>query len=499
MILYIDNHEFLYEMECLCRVFFPAYKINVLKSSIDDRFINEDIKVYTGMTDFSDYVEFNICVDYYGEIVTKSFKIEKNILDFNKNCELCLAKELFYILCDITGIRPDWGILTGVRPVKLARRVLSEHKNEDEAKNHFINEFLVTKEKTDFVFDVMKTEKDKILSLSQKDSFSLYIAIPFCPSRCSYCSFVSQSIEKAHKILPAYFELLLKEIQYTADIAKELNLRLETVYIGGGTPTTLNCDQLKTLITTVNSCFDTSTLREFTIEAGRPDTITYEKLLAIKNNINESVLRISINPQTMNDEILENIGRRHTSEQTRKAFLLAKEVGITNINADLIVGLPEDTFQSFKASLDEILTYSIPSITIHTLSIKKSAQLTQGDFEKYLKNCDEAKKMLNYAYETLKSYGYIPYYSYRQSRMVGNLENTGFSKPGFEGFYNAYIMDETHTILACGASAVSKLQQYNSNYLQRIFNFKFPYEYISRFDEIIDRKKGVKLFYDEYF
>ena len=266
--------------------------------------------------------------------------------------------------------------------------------------------------------------------------------------------------------------------------------------MGGGTPTTLSAEQMQRVLTAVNNNFDLSECREFTIEAGRPDTITEEKLNVIKAC---GVDRISINPQTLNDDVLRIIGRRHTAQDTIDTFLLARRCGFTHINMDLIAGLPSETAESFIDTLDRITQLDPESITIHTLAMKRSSTLTQDGKTLNKEEAEAVAQMLSYANKKLHACGYIPYYLYRQSRMTGNMENTGWSKPGREGIYNVFVMDETHTVLACGAGAVTKLKENKNNTLERIFNFKYPYEYIDRFNEITERKKRIGTFYAEHY
>ena len=267
---------------------------------------------------------------------------------------------------------------------------------------------------------------------------------------------------------------------------------METVYFGGGTPTTLSAEQLQELIGTVRGSFDLSTVREFTVEAGRPDTITREKLLALREC---GVDRISINPQTMNDEVLERIGRRHSAKQTEEAFWLARECGFGNINMDTIAGLPGESAESFRRTMQILTDWNPESITVHTLALKRSSNFNQNEDPRQLDGA-AAEEMVEYSQKILPQKGYAPYYLYRQSRMLANLENVGWSKPGFENLYNVFIMEETHTILACGAGAVTKYRQPGGERIERIFNFKYPYEYNTRFAEILQRKKGVKEFYE---
>ncbi len=280
-----------------------------------------------------------------------------------------------------------------------------------------------------------------------------------------------------------------------AQKVKENNLKLMTVYIGGGTPTTLTAEQLGLVMQTIAYNFDLSNILEYTVEAGRPDTITKEKLLAIKNG---GATRISINPQTMNDKVLNIIGRKHTALQAVESFNLARECGFNNINMDLIAGLLGDDFESFCSTVDKVISLNPESVTVHSLSMKRASNLTTSGNLPEIEMGKIASNMVDYAYNTLSEKGIFPYYMYRQSKTVGNLENVGYAKAGFECLYNVYIMDETHTILACGASAVTKMRQPGGDFIDRIFNFKYPYEYINRFDELMERKNGIDEFYNQY-
>lgn len=479
MNLYVKNHNFHFELENLTRLFFPNEKITVIRdfSEIQPPYI---------YTEVSDKITISVNIGSFN----KSETAVKKLTDDDN--ELVSAQLLYKLLCDFTGLTQPWGILTGVRPVKLLRR-LAEESNEEQAVKKFLNDFFVSNEKTALSRETEHNER-KILELSRPESFSLYVGIPFCPSRCSYCSFVMASIERAEKLIEPYTKLLCEEIKRTAEIANKLGLRLETVYFGGGTPTTLSAEQLDTVLRTVNKSFDMSTCREFTVEAGRPDTIDSAKLFALKEN---KVDRISINPQTTNDEVLKTIGRKHTAQQFFDAFELARKCGFDNINTDLIAGLPTDTPESFKNSLDSIVKLNAECITVHTLCMKRASRLTTEGVTLDLQQARDAREMLAYTQNILGQNEYIPYYMYRQSRMVGNLENVGWSKKGFESLYNVYVMDETHTILACGSGGVTKLKRNNPDYLERIFNFKYPYEYIDRFDELIQRKSGIMQFYGQ--
>ena len=486
MKLFLYGHSFHYEMENLCRLFFHRQKIEVL----------EDCRDFDGPDAALTLVEpdgagLRLLVRtrvgrYEGEAEDAVPASEKP-----QEIERRLAVLLFRQLEAACGVRPRWGILTGVRPVKLLRS-LTERFGEEEAARVFREDYLVTEEKLRLSLTTMHNE-GVLLSRSRPESCSLYVSIPFCPTRCAYCSFVSSTVEKTVRLSPRYVELLCEELRKTAQVVRDCGLRVESVYFGGGTPTAISAEQLSVLLGTVNREFDLSHSRELTVEAGRPDTVTREKLEALRQG---GTTRISINPQTLSDEVLRRIGRRHTTQQTLDAFRLARDCGMDNINMDLIAGLPGDTVEGFRATLDGVLALAPESVTVHTLSLKRSAQIFQdgaGEPE-----AETAAAMLDYAQRRLTQEGYQPYYLYRQSRMVGNLENIGWCKPGCESPYNVYIMDETHTILACGAGAATKVKRPGADDLERIFNFKFPYEYIDRFQEVLERKNRVKHCYDQF-
>ncbi|MCC8072923.1 MAG: coproporphyrinogen dehydrogenase HemZ [Clostridiales bacterium] len=475
MILKIVNHSFSYEMKKICTLFFPNEKIEESGKS--------DIIVITEKS------ENKLIVDAL--VYDRRLKRE-NSAEQGSDVAIAMSVLLYDVLSKLLNFRPPWGILFGVRPAKLMHRIANEI-GEEKAKDYFINTYKTTKEKANLASSVMHNE-NKIISLSKEDSFSLYISIPFCPTRCSYCSFVSHSIEKTKKLIEPYVDLLCKELESIGEIAKELSLNLETIYFGGGTPTTLSAVQLANIIKTIEKNFDLSNLREYTVEAGRPDTITVEKLNALKTG---GITRISINPQTFNDNVLNAIGRRHTSEQTINAFEIARDCGFDNINMDLIAGLPLDTLESFKNSLDKAIMLSAESVTVHTLALKSASYIVTRDETFNVSEKVLALDMVNYSGEALKANGYYPYYMYRQSKSVGNLENVGWCKDGFDCLYNVFMMDETHSVFAAGAGAVTRLKNQNTGYIERIYNYKYPYEYIDNFNEILHRKKRILNFYYE--
>ncbi|MBQ7121613.1 MAG: coproporphyrinogen dehydrogenase HemZ [Clostridia bacterium] len=486
MILRIFGHDFHYECESLCRVYFPNEKINIVYG--DD---GEDEKtVATHCIEQGGGRLIRVEADINGEKRTLEAAVTASDEEMRDKCELKTAQLIFEALSDITGYTPPWGVQTGVRPSKLVLRLLEEMSRE-EAWEYFTKELLVSEEKAQLAFTVAEAEQ-KIIDLSQDKSFSLYVSIPFCPSRCSYCSFVSHSIGNANakRILPEYLDKLAEELEITGEIASELGLRLESVYFGGGTPGVLEAPQMDRLLGTIEKSFDLSTVREYTVEVGRPDTVTPEKLRILRLH---NVGRISINPQTFNQNTLELIGRNHSVEQSVKAYQLAKAYGFDSINMDLIAGLPDESFEDFRSSLDTAISLAPENITVHTLALKRSSNLNAAGTEVHGGNT--AKKMLEYASSRLSSSGYAPYYMYRQSKCVGNLENVGWCKEGHECLYNVFMMEECHTVLAVGAGAVIKLCEPGTHNVERIFNYKYPYEYISGFDKISERKNGIKSFY----
>lgn len=490
MHLYLRGNDFHFELENVCRLFLPLEKVITHHEETPQEIEGLVVECTQKNTDATMHLECRVRLDGFDECTEST--IEANTQDAQDACELELCTLLYHSLVKMLGFTQGWGLITGVRPVKLLRR-LTREMGADAALAYFRDKLLVSDEKRELCRTTLARE-DTLLALSDPKSFSLYISIPFCPTRCDYCSFVSQTVVQAKKLIPDYVEQLCKEIAYTGALTRRLGLRLETVYFGGGTPTTLSAEQLTALFKAVESSFDLSTVREYTVEAGRPDTVTPEKMAAIRA---AGVGRVSINPQTLQPAVLAGIGRKHTVEQFYDAFDMARKAGFENINTDLIAGLPGDTYDGFADTMDKILALAPESITVHTLSMKRASNIMlqhRPDFGVE----DDAVRMVRLSAQQLPAHGYAPYYLYRQSRTVGNQENVGWSKPGCEGLYNVYIMDETHTILGCGAGAVSKLKQPGTDYLERIFNYKFPYEYNTGLDEMLKRKDGLPAFYEKY-
>lgn len=399
-----------------------------------------------------------------------------------------IKREIFHKLSTSTGLRPEWGILTGIRPVKLCGELIDAH-GLDEARRVLKNEYLIDDSKIDMI---VKMYDYQIASFgkAKENSVGMYIGIPFCPTRCLYCSFISSQAE--NEKLEAYIDTLIEEI-------KEIGLRLdnsefhiESLYIGGGTPTTLNENQLNRLLNAINKYLDIHGIKEYTIEAGRPDTINLEKLKIIKAHGCE---RISINPQSMKPETLVTIGRSHTPLEIEKAFELAHSLDFNSINADLIAGLPGEELSDFDASLDKIIGLGADNITIHSLAVKRASRLKDEDPVFHYKQSSITNSMTAKGFETLCNRGFEPYYLYRQKHMAGAGENIGYCKPEKAGLYNIRIMDEHQSILALGAGAISKRFYLEENRLERIPNVSNVGHYINRLDEMIERKD--KMFFNQ--
>lgn len=380
----------------------------------------------------------------------------------------------------IRNISLPWGVMSGIRPAKSVRKFREEGRSDAEIRRLLAGIYEVSEEKIDLAMEVSKNEEE-ILKRIEDNSVSIYIGIPFCPSRCLYCSFVSTDIRYSGKYMEDFVNCLILEIKKTGEILNSLGMFVQNIYIGGGTPTTLSAEQLTRLLYTVNKHLITKPVDEFTLEAGRPDTITREKLDAA---VSGGVTRISINPQTMNTETLIKIGRKHTPKEIEKSFYMARELGFSNINMDLIAGLPDETPEMFKYSLEKVIGFAPENITVHSMCVKRAADLKRSEVE--LAEEWYIQKMLSYTQMRMKETDRIPYYMYRQKNISGNSENVGYAKRGTESFYNVNIMEEAQTIIALGGGGATKLVFDND--IKRIFNFKDPYEYIKRFDEILKRK-----------
>ncbi len=395
----------------------------------------------------------------------------------------CLRQSYFDAALPHLSEYPAWGALAGVRPTKISTRHLQEGGTEESAYRLLQEEYYVTEERRRLAIACSKASL-RALEQSGSHDISLYIGIPFCPTRCTYCSFVSRTVGKKKELLEQYLDCLLQEIAATGRLLKTSGKAVRTVYIGGGTPTTLSASQLKRLMESVRTHIDLSRCMEYTVEAGRPDTLTGEKLQVIKDG---GARRISINPQTMMDAVLAACGRPHTAQDVRDIYKEAQKFGFA-INMDLIAGLPGDSYEGFCASLDELIAMAPANITVHTLALKKGADLFEN--RQCLPSRQEVSRMLDYSREQLTAAGYSPYYLYRQKYMAGNYENIGWSRENQDCLYNIYMMEELHPIVSLGGGGMSKVNL-PRNRLERFHNPKFPEQYVAQFDKVLSQKEAL--------
>ncbi len=393
-------------------------------------------------------------------------------------------KQLIYkVLSKDTGKELPWGTLTGIRPTKIPMTLLEEGKEEGQILDYLQETYLVSREKGDLAIEIAKREKELLSTLHYEDGYSLYIGIPFCPTTCLYCSFTSYPIVSWKKRMDEYLTALEKEIDFTAEIYKDKIL--DTVYIGGGTPTTLEAEELDRLISRLKEKLDFSHVKEFTVEAGRADSITKEKLEVLKK---WGVSRISVNPQTMHDKTLKVIGRQHTVQQAKEAYLLAREVGFDNINMDLILGLPGEGEEEVTETIEEVKKLAPDSLTVHSLAIKRGSRLYQWIEEHGITALNNTDKTMEIAAKGAKALDMVPYYLYRQKNMSGNFENVGYAKEYKFGIYNILIMEEKQTIVALGAGSITK-RVYGDGRIERCDNVKDVALYIEKIEEMIERKR----------
>ncbi len=391
-----------------------------------------------------------------------------------------LQRAFYLAAVDCLGTEPPWGMLSGVRPVKLPTKAMEEGATPRQAEAELRDRYRVSTDRRRLAMDCAQASFSLKQSLKENE-ISLYVGIPFCPTRCAYCSFISSS-GSANKLIPDYLECLLQEIDAAGEATLAAGKTIRSVYIGGGTPTTLEADQLRTLLERINQAFQLKPGTEFTVEAGRPDTITQEKLEAIREG---GGTRISVNPQTMSDKVLETIGRSHRAGDIRQAYDLARQTQVGEINMDLIAGLPADTVEGFQDTLNQVIAMDPENITVHTLALKKGARLRQEEI--VLPTGEEVAQMLDYAWDRLREAGYLPYYLYRQKFTSGSFENVGWCKPGTLNVYNICMMEELHTVLSLGAGGVTKT--IGGGTVRRMANPKYPQEYIRDIDRVLQDKK----------
>lgn len=466
----LEGHSFEYEVQSITQIFFP-----------NEKFIKVKEVTTTGLTVVS-VVNKNLCTSsIFEDGVCKSE--EKIAIDGTSEIKYLIKKSTFIALKKITNQKTPWGMLTGIRPSKIIHELWSKGFSNTEVSQYMIEVNEVSKEKTDLCIQVAEVEKNIIKDCTD-DIISIYIGIPFCPSICLYCSFASSHIKKFEGLVDDYLNALIKEMKYIKSLCA--NKKINTVYVGGGTPTSLNELQLEKLLQNIKECFNLNEVLEYTVEAGRPDSLNEKKLKLLKKY---GVSRISINPQTMNDDSLRLIGRNHNVKEFIESFEIARRTGHNNINIDLIVGLPNEEVKDVTYTLNKIKELNAESITVHTLAIKRASRLKETLEEYNFSKFNTIEKMLQEVSSFAKENNLYPYYMYRQKNMVGNFENVGYCKKGKECIYNIKIMEEKQTIVAIGAGAITKRVILKTNKIDRIFNVKDVLEYIKRIDEMIERKR----------
>lgn len=478
LVVKLNQPQFEYDIHSIVKAFYPEQAVKVFVDGEKDLVSDEDMPEL-----FVEFRETSLKINLKSRDVSGSSEVELSRPEDRPTVKNDLKQLLYRLLSKHTGKELPWGTLTGIRPTKIAMQMLEEGKSGEEIIEYMKDVYLCSDEKARLSLDIAEREARILKDINYEKGYSLYIGIPFCPTTCLYCSFTSYPIFSFRKKVDAYLDAVEKEIEFVKEACRDKIL--DTVYIGGGTPTTLEPDELRRLLSAVRAAFDFSTVKEFTVEAGRADSITRDKLKVLKEF---GVTRISVNPQTMNQQTLDMIGRRHTVEQVRETFRIAREEGFTNINMDLILGLPGETKEHVSYTIEEVEKMAPDSLTVHSLAIKRASKMCEW-IEKNgietLKNTDETMQI---AAEGAARLGMNPYYLYRQKNMSGNFENVGYATEGNYGIYNILIMEEKQTIMALGAGTVSK-RVYPDGRIERCDNVKDVDLYIEKIDEMIDRKR----------
>ena len=472
-----NQKEFEYDAYTLLKAFFPKEEVQMFY--VQEEEVPADLE-YLISIEYGEQVHIRI---QWGDTLLEGQETYEQTED-RKIRKNKLKQVLYKLLSQLTGQTLPWGNLTGIRPTKIAMGLIESGMSNIQTAEYMRNTYFTSKEKTALAITIANRERELLKDIDYEKGYSLYVGIPFCPSICLYCSFSSSPLQRWKDQVDAYLDALLKELDFISEAMKDRPL--DTIYIGGGTPTTLEPEQLERLLEHINARFPVYQVKEYTVEAGRPDSITREKLQAIRKF---PVTRISVNPQTMNQATLELIGRRHTVEDTRHAFALARECGFDNINMDIIVGLPGEQKEDVQHTLEEIKKLDPDSLTVHSLAVKRAARLNmfkeQYEEMEFINNQEIMDMAMKYAYECQMG----PYYLYRQKNMCGNLENIGYAKVDKAGIYNILIMEEKQSILAAGAGASTKFVFQNGERIERAENVKDVANYISRIDEMIERKR----------
>ncbi len=483
-----------YYVQTLCMIFFPGTKFGIKENESQDV---PSLYLRTERKDEEIVAYAEVSADGKTCAAEKSAAFAEDRTE-ERTLKIAVGLAILAAAGELVGYRPSWGMLIGVRPSKVASEMLNAGMSKTRVKKKLNSDYLVIPKKASLATDVAVHERRISGEVKPKDC-SVYISIPFCPTRCTYCSFVSYTSKRLLDLIPEYLERLYLDIEANFKLIDELSLNVKTIYIGGGTPTILTAEQLRSLLSRIASLTDVNALSEFTLEAGRPDTITEEKFAVAKEF---GVTRVSVNPQTLCDDVLCGIGRAHTAEQFFEAYEIARRSGIRTVNVDLIAGLPGDNFKIFSSTYDRILQLRPENITVHTFSVKKAAEVLRTNSSIYSIKGGDAGKCVDYSQMKAIQSGYIPYYMYRQKNTVGNYENVGFSLEGHEGLYNIYMMEELHSIFAAGAGAVTKLvdntgADAGGKTIERLFNQKYPYEYLKE-DRRAEFHDAAVRFYTEH-
>lgn len=483
--VYLDGHNYEHDLFELIRVFFPKDEIVFIKDRMEYK--NQGYLVQNILSHREGKLLSVSSIHYNGTIIKDfledidSINIHRNTLE--QNIKVGIKKSIYNCLVTLSDNDVPWGILTGIRPVKIVHDLMGKNIPVNTIYSILRNEYKLAENKANLIISIANKQRKYIYPISDK-YFSLYVSIPFCPTRCVYCSFPAYALGRYDNLIETYVDKLIYEIRNIKDIMS--NKTINTVYIGGGTPTAIPTIQLERIIKSIYNNFDKNKIKEFTVEAGRPDTINTENLSMLKDM---GIRRISINPQTMNDKTLKLIGRNHTSSDIIKSYNLAKNIGIDIINMDLIIGLPGEGIEEIKSTLREIEKLNPENLTVHTLAVKRGSKFKE-EMDSYT---IESQKILQFMLDETINFSermnLIPYYLYRQKQILGNFENIGYCKENLECIYNVSIMEEKETIIAAGVGAISKIYYPEENRIERIPNYKDLLQYLNRVEDLIDRKK----------